>query len=186
MEDEKIIQLYWARDEAAIPATAEKYGAYCGAIAGRILESPEDREECLNDTYLAAWNAMPPHRPRVLATFLGKLTRNLAINRAREQAAAKRGGGALPLVLEELGECVSGGESVEQALDRQELTRALNGFLATLPQEKRQLFLGRYWYMESVGELARRFGMTENRVSVTLHRLRGKLRRYLIERGVSV
>lgn len=183
MDDSNIVQLYWDRDERAIPETAAKYGAYCAAIARNILGSAEDAEECVNDTYLRAWNAMPPARPGVLAAFLGKITRNLSINRAARESAAKRGGGAYPAVLEELAEIVSGGDSAEQALMGRELARAIDAFLGGLPAAKRRIFICRYWYFDSVGDIARRFGMTEDNVSVTLHRLRSKLRGYLSERG---
>ncbi len=186
MDDQRIIALYWARDEAAIPATAEKYGGYCGSIARNIAGSPEDAEECVNDTWLAAWNAMPPHRPSVLVSFLGRLTRNLALNRRQQQWALKRGGGELPLVLEELDECVSGGETPETALDRALLAEAIETFLSALPQKQRKLFLCRYWYADPVRDIARRFGMTENSVSAALRRVRLKLREDLREKGFAV
>ena len=183
MEDEAIVALYWARDEGAIPATAEKYGAYCAAIAGNILESPQDAEECVNDTYLSAWNAMPPHRPARLATFLGKLTRNLSFNRYKARRADKRGSGQLPLVLDELGECVSGREDVEETVDRKELIRALDDFLTTLPRRSRDLFVRRYWYADPIAAIARRYGRTEGSVAMDLSRTRRKLKAYLTERG---
>ena len=133
MEDRDIIQLYWDRDEGAIPATADKYGGYCAAIARNILDDGRDAEECVNDTWLAAWNAMPPHRPARLSTFLGKLTRNLSFNRYKAQRADKRGGGQLPLVLDELGECVSGREDVEGAVDRKELSGPWTTFSPPCP-----------------------------------------------------
>lgn len=183
MEDRQIVQLYWDRSEDAIPATAAKYGSYCGSIARNILGSPEDAEECVNDTYLAAWNAMPPHRPAVLQTFLGKLTRNLSLSRCRRFTAAKRGGGEAPLVLEELAYCVSDREDVEQEIDRRELVRAIDAFLAALPAEKCSIFLCRYWYFDPISDIAKRFHMTENKVSVTLSRLRVKLRKELEKGG---
>lgn len=183
MEDAQIVQLYWDRDEAAISATADKYGAYCDAVARNILGDPEDAAECVNDTYLRAWNAIPPHRPQALSTFLGKITRNLALNRYRYGRAEKRS--RLPAVLEELS-CVAGGEDAEQALDRQALVEALNDFLAGLSPRKRTIFLCRYWYLDSVAEIGARLGMTENHVSVTLRRLRRKLRDHLLERGFDV
>ena len=106
MDDEKIVQLYWNRDEQAIPATAQKYGNYCTSIAKNIIGNLEDAEECVNDTYLNAWNSMPPHRPGVLSTFLGKIVRNLSFNRYKYNTADKRGGGELPLVLDELSDLV--------------------------------------------------------------------------------
>ena len=183
MEDAQIVQLYWDRSEAAISATADKYGAYCDAIARNILGDPEDAAECVNDAYLRAWNAIPPHRPRTLSTFLGKITRNLALNRYRYGRAEKRG--RLPAVLEELS-FVAGGEDAQQALDRRELVEALDDFLAGLSPRKRTIFLCRYWYLDSVAEIGARLGMTENHVSVTLGRLRRKLRDHLLERGIDV
>ncbi len=183
MEDAKIVQLYWDRNEQAIPETAGKYGSYCASIARNILGNAEDAEECVNDTYLHAWNAMPPHRPKMLATFLGKLTRNLSLNRSQYNDAEKRGGGQSAAVLDELGELVSGGDEPEQEVDRRELIEAINAFLDELPHGKRRIFVCRYWYFDSVSEIAARFGLTENRVSVTLSRLRRKLHDYLSERG---
>lgn len=183
MDDSRIISLYWERDQSAIPATAEKYGGYCTSIARNILENEEDAEECVNDTWLGAWNSMPPHRPGMLSTFLGKITRNLSFNRRRRSSAEKRGGGELPLVLDELGECVSGRDSVEGEYDRKELLHEINEFLDGLSTEKRAIFVCRYWYADSVGNIAARLGMTENHVSVTLTRLRRKLREHLAKGG---
>ena len=183
MEDSKIVQLYWERIRDAIPATSEKYGHYCAAIARNILGSREDAEECVNDTWLGAWNSMPPQRPGRLSTYLGKLTRNLSLNRYKRDTAEKRGGGELPAVLEELAECVSGGDTVEGELDRQELVRAIDAFLDALTPEKRSVFICRYWYADSVSDIAERRGMKEGAVSMTLHRLRSRLRSYLLERG---
>lgn len=183
MDDSRIIELYWGRDQRAIPATAEKYGGYCMSIARNILENQEDAEECVNDTWLGAWNSMPPHRPGMLSTFLGKITRNLSFNCRRRSSAEKRGGGELPLVLDELGECVSGRDSVEGEVDRKELLNAINEFLDELSAEKRAVFVCRYWYADSVGDIARRFGMTEGHVSMTLTRLRRKLCEHLAKGG---
>lgn len=183
MDDEKIVQLYWDRNEQAIPATADKYGNYCTSIAKNILGSHEDTEECVNDTYMSAWNSMPPHRPGILSTFLGKITRNLSIKRYRHNTADKRGGGQAAVVLNEIAELVSGTDSVEQAIDRRELVKAIDRFLDGLPTDKKNIFVCRYWYFDSISDIAKRFGMTENNVSVTLKRLRLKLYNYLIERG---
>lgn len=183
MDDGRIVQLYWDRDERAIPATADKYGSYCASIARNILGSREDAEECVNDTYLRAWSAMPPHRPGVLSAFLGKLTRNLSLNRYKYNTADRRGGGEAPAVLDEIGELVSDTDTVEGEIDRRELVQAIDAFLGGLPADKRRIFVCRYWYFDSVSHIASRFGMTENRVSVTLHRLRRKLRDHLLEGG---
>lgn len=186
MEDEKIIELYWQRQEGAITATAEKYGPYCTAIADRILHSERDTEECVNDTWLAAWNAMPPHRPGILSAFLGRLTRNLAFNRYTRIRAEKRGGGEMELVLDELAEVVSGHEDVHSELERRELGREINVFLQALDAKKRDIFLQRYWYARSVGDIADRWGMKETAVSMTLHRLRCRLGQHLTERGFAL
>lgn len=183
MEDAQIVQLYLDRDEQAIPATADKYGNYCRSIAGNILGNPEDAEECVNDTYLHTWNAIPPHRPERLSTFLGKIVRNLAFNRYKRATADKRGGGELPAVLDELAGCVSGREDVERHYEYKEIVAVINDFLGTLPAEKRNIFVCRYWYTDSLSAIAARYGRSHAAVSMTLNRLRIQLRDYLIERG---
>ena len=186
MLDSQIVQLYWDRDERAIPETAAAYGGYCYTIAHNILGSTQDAEECVNDTWLRTWNSIPPHRPVTLSPFLGRITRNLALHLFQRTHAQKRGGSALDLVFEELADCVSGGESAEQVVDEQELKAAINAFLAALPARKRKIFVRRYWYADSVKQIAARTGTSENSVSVTLHRLRAELRQYLEERGFAV
>lgn len=183
MKDYDIIRLFFARDEKAIQAVSEKYGNYCGAIAGNILNNREDTEECVNDTYLKAWNSIPPHKPLRLRTYLGKITRNLAFDLYKKRTAKKRGGGELLTVLDELGECVAGENDLQKEFDRIELEDAINSFLGTLPEEKCALFVRRYWYAESIPEIAERYGMSTNNVSVTLNRLRKQLKNYLAERG---
>ena len=183
MDDAKIVQLYWDRNEQAILATADKYGNYCASIAKNILGNHEDAEECVNDTYLNAWNSMPPHRPSILSTFLGKIVRNLSIKRYKHNTADKRGGGQATVVLNEIAEFVSDADSVEQEIDRKELVTAIDSFLDRLPADKRNIFICRYWYFDSISDIANRFRMTENNVSVTLNRLRLKLHNYLLERG---
>ena len=183
MDDARIVQLYWDRNEQAIPATAKKYGNYCTSIAQNILGNHEDAEECVNDTYMNAWNAMPPHRPSILSTFLGKIVRNLSIKRYKHNTTDKRGGGQATVVLDEIAEFVSDTDSVEQEIDRRELVTAIDGFLDRLPSDKKNIFVCRYWYFDSIADIASRFGITENNVSVTLNRLRHKLHNYLLERG---
>lgn len=183
MDDNSIVQLYWDRDEKAIAATSEKYGSYCGAIARNILGNCEDAQECVNDTYLNAWNAIPPHRPEVLSTFLGKITRNISFNLYKYKQAEKRGGGQAAVVLDELEECISGQNMPEDEVFRKELVEAINSFLASISVEKRKIFVCRYWYADSILDIAKKFGVTENSVSVTLNRLRKKLHSYLMERG---
>jgi len=182
MDDTKIVQLYWDRNEQAIPVTADKYGNYCTSIAKNILGNREDAEECVNDTYLNAWNSMPPHRPSILSAFLGKITRNLSIKRYKYNTTDKRGGGQLLGVLDEISNLVSETDDVEQEFSSKELIKAIDTFLGTLSAEKRGIFIRRYWYFDSISDIANRFGMTENNISVTLNRLRLKLHNYLLER----
>ena len=183
MEDEKIVQLYWDRNEQAITATAEKYGNYCTSIARNILGNAEDAEECVADTYWNTWNTIPPHRPVVLSVFLGKITRNLSLNRHKYNTAEKRGGGQTMLVLDEIAELVSGKEDADQQIRQKELVCSIDVFLDRLPEKNRCIFVCRYWYFDSISDIAKRFKMTENNVSATLSRIRGKLRRHLVERG---
>lgn len=187
MKDSMIVQLYFDRYESAISRTHEKYGAYCTSIANSILGCAEDAEECVNDTYIKAWNTIPPHRPGVLSTFLGKITRNLSFNKYKQNTAQKRGGSDIPVILDELEECVaSTADDVENEMEYKELVKVIDDFLASLPQEKRNIFVCRYWYNESVAKIAKEYGMKENAVSMVLHRLRVKLKDFLIERGYSV
>lgn len=186
MDDERIVALFWARDERAIAAAADAYGGYCHALARNILGSEEDAQECVNDTLLRAWNAIPPERPERMGAYLAVITRNAAFRRWREQRADKRGGGVFEAVLDELEGVASGAETVEQAVDAQELTRAIEAFLRTQPRETRQMFLCRYFYADGVGEIAKRLGRSEGSVSVTLYRTREKLRSYLKKEGFSV
>jgi len=183
LEDTKIIQMYWDRDEAAIVATAEKYGNYCRSIANNILGNNEDAEECVNDTYLRVWNSIPPHSPNVLSAYLGRVTRNLALNKYSQKFAGKRGGGEIPIVLDELTEIVSCTENVEQEIDNKELVDAINMFLDTLTPKQRIIFVSRYWYTDSITEIAACQGMKKGTVSMTLNRIRNKLQNYLSERG---
>ena len=177
MEDSQIITLYWQRDEAAIAESSRKYGIYCRTVADNILHCPQDAEECVNDTWLAAWNAMPPHRPSRLATFLGKITRRIALHRAEKNNAGKRGGGEVPLAIGELDECIPAPR--EDGADEAALAVLLDRFLDGLPEMTRTMFLQRYWYLRTVREIARELGVGESRVKVTLHRARAKLREML-------
>ena len=183
MNDKDLIRLYFDRDQRALSVTAKKYGKYCTSIAKNILGNNEDAEECVNDTYLSTWNSIPPTKPTILSAFLGKITRNLALNRYKHNHVMKRGNGEFAVVLDELAECVSGSEDVEQEIDRRELAAAINSFLDTLSSKKRNIFICRYWYSDSISAIARRYKMTESNVSVTLNRLRSKLKEYLSERG---
>lgn len=185
MKEEAILDLFWQRDEEAIPAVKTKYGAYCAAIARRILPDPRDAEECVSDTWLKAWNAIPPHRPPRLALFLGKITRETALNRWKANTAQKRGGGEVTLALEELGEQFSTGEDpVTQAAELAQLGKAISEFLRTQPPQTADLFLRRYYHLEPIRDLAEAFGLTESSVKTTLHRTRKRLRTYLEKEGL--
>ena len=182
MEDRALVQLYWDRSKDAIPATATKYGSYCSSIARNILESPEDVEECINDTYLNAWNTMPPSWPEFLGAFLGKITRNLSLNRKKYNRAGRR----CEEVLVELDSIVSGRNDLERSYDRRELIRTINAFLEKQPEKQRSIFVCRYFYCDSIAEIAQRFHMQEGAVTMQLSRTREKLRRYLAIRGYHV
>ena len=186
MEDVKIVQLFWDRDPDAIDHTARKYGDYCFSIARNILGNHEDAYECVNDTWLSAWRSMPPHWPDLLSTFLGKITRNAAYNRYKSTRAEKRGGSQTALVMDELSECVAGKYEVEQEIEYKELVAAIDAFLDTLSEDARRIFVCRYWYTDSISDIARQFRKRENTVTKMLSRSREKLRQYLLERGFQV
>ena len=177
MDDKQIIELYFARSEAAIGESEKKYGAYCRTIAGHILPNAADVEECVSDTWLRAWGAIPPNRPERLGAFLGKITRNLALDRLRME---KR---RCP-IREELAECLTAGDPTGAMTDRVVLTAALDRFLEGLPPKKRKLFLRRFWYFATVEELTRDFGMSESSVKMTLLRLRRELKEQLKQEGI--
>ncbi len=183
MEDSAIVALYWARDERALTETAAKFGAYCRKIAANILGSARDAEECENDTLLAAWNSMPKNRPAHLAPYLGRITRNLALDRHEAASAQKRGGGQTPLVLDELAECVAAPDRVEDAFDAAETAALISEFLRGQPELTRNIFLRRYWYCDATADIAALYHLGESRVRVTLYRTRGKLAAYLQEKG---
>lgn len=184
MEDQKIIDLYFARSEAAISETDAKYGQYCYSIAYNILTNKEDAEESVSDTYMAAWKAMPPKRPSILATFLGKITRHLSIDRWRSRNRYKRGGGEMILALEELEDCIPDTQSVEAALERKQLALVLNRFLGSLGETERRVFLCRYWYLDPIGKIASYSGFSDSKVASMLHRTRKKLRIVLEKEGL--
>jgi RNA polymerase sigma-70 factor (ECF subfamily) len=183
MDDPEIIQLYWDRDQRAIGETDRKYGAYCTAIIRRVLGDGRDAEECLNDTYLGAWNAMPPQRPSLLPPFLGRIARNTALDRYDYNGAARRGG--FDTVLEELADCVSG-SPVEEELELRRIGEAISAYLDTVSPTARRVFLRRYWYGDPVADIAARCGFTQGKVKSLLHRTRKGLRTYLIQEGYAL
>lgn len=185
MEDARIVEMYFDRNETAIEETQKKYGRYCHYIAYNILHSDPDAEECVNDTYLRAWEAMPPHKPGRLSVFLGKITRNLALNRYAYDHAKKRGDG-IDVALDEIAEVLADPESETDEEESLRLREALNSFMETLPEDTRVIFVRRYWYMCRVAQIAADLGTTENRVKVTLHRTREKLKAYLEKEGIAL
>ena len=179
MEDGELLALYEKRDEDAVAMTKAEYGAYLTGISLNIVKNPQDAEECVNDTYLRAWNRIPPDLPDVLRVYLGRLTRNISTLRRREKHREKRGGGEIPAALDELAECVDSGEDIEADYRQKELTEAVGRFLSRLPARDCDLFLGRYWFLYPTAELAVRTGLEENYVRTVLSRTRHKLRAYL-------
>lgn len=184
MEDNKIVDLYWARSEDAITETALKYEKYCYAIAFNILRYAQDADESVNDTYLAAWNAMPPHRPALLRTFLGKITRRVSLKKWRDNGREKRGGGEVALALDELSECVPSSASVEEECIAAELSGALNRFVSELPDTERRVFICRYWYLDSIEKISLDFYFSRSKVKSMLHRTRARLLSYLEREGL--
>ncbi len=176
MEDNAIIDLYWQRSEHAIAQTDQKYGRLCFSIACNILDNREDAEESVNDTYLTAWEQIPPNRPARLSAFLSKITRNISISRWRSKNAAKRGGGEIVIALEELNACVADRQNIESQQIYQEAVAALRQFLNTLPKEERDVFLRRYFLLDSIAAIAGDFGFTQSKIKSMLHRTRQKLR----------
>ena len=183
MTDGELVELYWARSEQAIEATEREYGRYFHHIAYGILKNHEDAEEIVNDTYLKAWNTIPPERPDPLRAFLGMITRRLSINRLEQNSAQKRGGGQYNAVLDELSECVSDGECM---VDRVVLCDLLERFLRSLSVTARTVFIKRYWHLRSVADIAGELSMSESRVKSLLMRTREKLKKQLIKEGFEV
>lgn len=185
MEDSRILDLYWQRSQQAIAETAKKYGRYCFSIAFNILENGADAEETVNDTYLGAWNAIPPHRPANLSTFLGKIARRTALKRWEAARAAKRGGGETALVLEELAGCIPG-KSLEETMNERELSRILQKFVRDLPRTERRVFVCRYWYLDPIANIAKEFGFSQSKVKSMLLRTRNKLKKELEKEGIAL
>lgn len=182
MTDEKIIDLFNKRDEQAIRVCMEAYGSYCRTVAAGILPDPADAEEAVADTWLSAWDSIPPQRPKYLRLFLGRITRNHAISIWRRNNARCRGSGETALALEELGDVI-GTESVQESLDGKALSRSITAFLKGEPEIRRKVFVRRYFYMESMAQIACRYGLKETNVRMMLSRTRQKLKKYLLQEG---
>lgn len=183
VEDAAIVELYWQRSERAIAETQLKYGAYCRSIAEAVCRSARDAEECVNDAWLAAWNSMPDKRPSRLGTYLGCLTRHLAISRRRAECSEKRGGGELGLALDELSECLPSRSDPAREFEARELGDTIRRFVNDLNEDERHAFLGRYWYLLPIGQISERLGWSESKTKSLLHRLRKRLKRRLEEEG---
>ena len=186
MNDNEILTLYFARAESAVTETAKKYGNYCFSIAKKILNSSQDAEECVNDTYLRAWNAIPPERPTIFQAFLGKITRNLSFNKYKQNRTAKRGGGDIALLLGELEECVPSQVGVESQYEANLTAEIINECLLAMEQEARIVFVRRYYYADSIRDIANRFSMSESKVKSMLFRARNKLKDHLEREGVNI
>lgn len=183
MDDSEIVQLFWDRNETALSVTEKKHGKRCRTVAENILKNREDAEDCVNDAYLKLWELIPPHRPEALGAFLCKIVRYTAINVLKAKTAHKRGSGTAALAFEELEECIPDQSSVERTYESKELLAAVNSFLRQIPVENRRMFVLRYWYCCELSEIAKRFGVRKNTVSVILNRTRGRLKKYLEEEG---
>jgi RNA polymerase sigma-70 factor (ECF subfamily) len=186
MTDNEIIGLFFARSEEALTETDRAYGAYCRSLTMNILGSREDSEECVNDTYMKLWEEIPPKRPPNLGAFTAKIARNLALNRRSAASAAKRGGGLHAIDYDEIAGCLPDRDTVERQTDERELTEALERFLRALPNEKRLIFMKRYWGFMSVSDIALEMNISETKVKTTLHRTREKLRKFLGKEGIEV
>ena len=186
MNDNQIVDLYWKRQGTAISETEKKYGRYLFSIADHILAQYEDSEECVNDTYWGAWNSIPPHKPNALSTYLGKITRRLALKKHRMNTAGKRGGTEADLSLDELADCIPGGSALDEQIDYRVLVSVLNDFLADLPETQRRIFVCRYWYCDSIAEIAQRYSYSKSNVKTILLRIREKLKCRLKKEGINL
>ena len=182
MEDKQIVELYFERSESAITETDKKYGRYCHYIAYRILENDEDAKEIVNDTYLKTWNTVPPNSPNPLKPYVGRISRQLSLDRYDKYHAQKRGG-QVALILDELAECIPDNDSGEDIGESVALSDALNKFVWSLPEKTQKIFVRRYWYSSPISEIAEEYGMKESSVTVLLHRTRKKLKEFLHEEG---
>lgn len=183
MNDEKIVALFFERSEQAIVELDKKYGRACYAVSYNILNDRQDAEECVNDAYLGAWNAIPPARPNPLLPFVCRIVRNISLKRYAQRTAVKRNS-SYDVALEELEGCLASSTSIEEEIAQRELAQVIEAFLDTLSKENRVIFLRRYWFSDAYADIAARVGLTEKNVSVRLTRMRKELRKYLVEREV--
>lgn len=186
MDDSSILRLYFERSEFAVEQTSQKYGDFCYTIAYGILKNNLDAEECVNDTYMQAWNSIPPAQPKNFSAFLAKITRNLALSRYRKNKALKRSGCQVDTALEELSECVYSQNDVEESFDEAHALDAVNKFLAKQSDAKRNVFIRRYWFFDSIKDIAQRYGMSESAVKMSLKRTREALKNFLEREGVEL
>ncbi len=186
MKDSDIIDLYFARKEEAITVTSEKYGNYCYTVAYNILHNGEDSEECVSDTWLGAWNSIPPQKPNRLSAYLGKITRNLSLNRCKKHNAQKRGLGETPLVFSELEDCISDNQTPETAFELAAVTEVINKFLYANDIQKRNIFIRRYFYFYPIKDIAKAYGISESKVASLLFRMRNELKNFLIKEGINL
>ena len=186
MDDRRIVELFLERSEEAILETDIKYGRYCHKIAFNVLGNDEDSEECVNDAYMRAWGSIPPNEPDSMASYIGRITRNLALDKLRQKQSDKRGNGEVPVVLDELAECVSGHDELERRQDSAEITAAIDSFLGGLNPVERGVFMRRYWMMESIADVAGRYGISVSKTTTMLFRLRGRLKKHFMKEGISL
>lgn len=185
LDDSKIIELFYARSEQAIVELSQKYGSVCSKIANNILNNKLDAEECVNDAYLGAWNTIPPQNPNPLLTYISRIVRNLSIKKYHSNTSVKRNS-FYDVALDELESCIPSGKTIESELDAKELSRIIDDFLDTLDKENRVMFVRRYWYSDSISDIAEKFQISSNDVSVRLYRIREKLKKYLKKEGLKI
>ncbi len=186
MEDGHIVALYFARQEKALTQTAQKYGKYCHKIAFQILRNEEDAKECVNDTYLGAWNSIPPHKPRKLSIFLGTITRRIALDRFRRMTAEKRGGNETEISLQELDDCIPIDKTIDEELETKRLSEIISAFLRELPEVQANVFIRRYWYFDTVADIAKRFDFGESKTKMMLKKTRDALLEYLKKEDIFI
>lgn len=184
MDDRRIVELFLERSEEAILETDIKYGRYCHKIAFNVLGNDEDSEECVNDAYMRAWGSIPPNEPDSMASYIGRITRNLALDRLRQKQSDKRGNGEVPVVLDELAECVSGHDELERRQDSAEIAAAIDSFLDELNSVERGVFLRRYWMMEPIADVANRYDISVSKTTTMLFRLRNRLKKHFMKEGI--